>query len=320
MKPFIVTLIIFFSYLYGTYSIVYVHIGEKIPSYAFTALSQARLFNPEAQIFLVAKSTALLSYEENLKAEDVQTYQYDQHKLSQEHIDYQKYCKTNPGFWRYTSERFLYLWDLINNLDLENVFHLENDNMLYVNLNQMLSLFQENYPGIGVTIDNDDRCIPGFVWISNKSSMKKLADYFLLHASTGLNDMQVLGKYKKYECCLNVDSLPIIMEEYKHYYALKTPSGLKTKKTAAYYNNINMFNGIFDAAAIGQYLGGIDPIHKNSAPGFLNESCIFRCDRLKFIWEKDQQNRKIPFAVFLDKKYPIFNLHIHSKRLKDFRS
>ncbi len=82
-----------------------------------------------------------------------------------------------------------------------------------------------------------------------------------------------------------------------------------------------MFNSIFDGAAIGQYLGGINPaVHSNARPGFINETCIFNPSRIVIEWRRDEKNRNVPFAVFDGAAYRINNLHIHSKKLHDFRS
>ncbi len=76
-----------------------------------------------------------------------------------EHEEFQKKTKlddkSREGFWRYTSERFLYLNDFINQFQLNNVFHLEYDNMLYVDLEELLPIFENKYSGIGATFDND---------------------------------------------------------------------------------------------------------------------------------------------------------------------
>jgi len=77
---------------------------------------------------------------------------------------------------------------------------------------------------------------------------------------------------------------------------------------------------LFDGAAIGQYLGGVDPRNQKSKPGFINESCVFNPSRFLFEWIKDDKGREIPYAIFKDCKYRINNLHIHSKNLAKFKS
>jgi hypothetical protein len=82
--------------------------------------------------------------------------------------------------------------------------------------------------------------------------------------------------------------------------------------------NFEKFNCIFDAAAMGQYLGGIDP--KNCATntvGFVNETCVIKYNQFKFIW-KTINDIKRPFLKIGDKEIRIFNLHIHSKNLIEF--
>jgi hypothetical protein len=78
------------------------------------------------------------------------------------------------------------------------------------------------------------------------------------------------------------------------------------------------FPFIFDAAAIGQYLGGVDP---RNAPGdtrgFINETCVIKYNNYN-IWFEDVNGIKKPFIQIGDKKVPIFNLHIHSKNLNEF--
>lgn len=82
--------------------------------------------------------------------------------------------------------------------------------------------------------------------------------------------------------------------------------------------NFDKFNYIFDAAAIGQYLGGVDPRNiPGNTKGFVNETCVINFDKYSFIW-KFENNIIKPFIIIDNIKYPIFNLHIHSKNLKDF--
>ena len=97
------------------------------------------------------------------------------------------------------------------------------------------------------------------------------------------------------------------------------PSNFANTKEEIYVSeNFNLFNLIFDAAAMGQFLGGVDPRNiPGDSSGFINETCVIKYDKYKFIWEY-QDDVKKPFLVINDTKIPIFNLHIHSKQLKRF--
>ena len=75
---------------------------------------------------------------------------------------------------------------------------------------------------------------------------------------------------------------------------------------------------IFDAAAIGQYLGGVDPRNiEGDTRGFINETCIIKYNKYKFEWIKIDE-LFIPHIIIDSNKYKICNLHIHCKNLKNF--
>ena len=101
---------------------------------------------------------------------------------------------------------------------------------------------------------------------------------------------------------------------------MRTQTGKRAKQPEDYARNFDGFWSLFDAAALGQYFGGIDPRNGSSKPGFVNEDCLFNPVRLMFEWEFDQKGRDVPFACFGQTRYRINNLHVHSKNLKAFRS
>lgn len=312
--------IFYLSSLFGDYSIVFIHIGKEIPHYADIALSQARLFNPNGHLILLGSREGLKRFKELGEKDHIELCSYEDLQKNLAHQIYERECVEPSLFWRYTSERFLYLGDLMEKRELENVFHLEYDNMLYANLETLLPHFQANYPGIGATFDNDQRCIPGFVWISCAKAMGHLSQYFADLAPHKLSDMEVMGKYKNAFSHEFIDNLPIIMPSYVEVHPLESPSHHTTSNPSSYSNHIDVFKGIFDAAAIGQYLGGIDPIHNNNEPGFINESCLFNPSLLSYHWILDEQGREVPHVSFDGHLFPLINLHVHSKRLSEFRS
>jgi hypothetical protein len=320
MKFFLIAILMHFSVVFAEYSIVFIHVGDTVPPHADVAIAQARRFNPHARIILLSSEKGLQRFRSLEGEENLQLCSYEDLPRTSIHQRYQNRCVETSPFWRYTSERFLYLWDLMKAYSLENVFHLENDNMLYADLEPLLPHFQHYYPGVGATFDNDERCIPGFVWIANCGAMEDLAAYFAKKAPLRLSDMQVMGLYRQERFAKAVDNLPIIMPQYSSAYPLKSSHNHATQRPSSYSNHSEIFQAIFDAAAIGQFLGGIDPIHANHEPGFINESCLFNPSLLEYKWELDEQGRAVPYAVFQGYSYKIINLHIHSKRLQEFKS
>lgn len=306
------------------YSIVFIHIGKEIPAYAETALFQARVFNKSCAMIFLANREALDKFSPHYQQLNVTYIACESLNKTADHENFLKKTSldhdSREGFWLYTSERFLYLADLINQYELHNVFHLEYDNMLYTDLSELLPIFENQYKGIAATFDNDVRCIPGFVYIRNPESMNQLAKCFADHATENLNDMQILAVYKNENDENRVDHLPIITEEYVNEYPVVSTSGHEVENKTKYFQNIDLFHSIFDAAALGQFLGGIDPRNGASEPGFINESCIFNPSLLDIQWIPDDQNRLVPYVVYPHAKFKINNLHIHSKNLGDFLS
>lgn len=242
----------FFHPLFGSknYSIVFIHIGEDLPPYISTALDQARLFNTDCPILLVANEKALKKFTPNSQSH-ITTIACETLKKTDVH---KQFLEQNPRKSKvyFTCQRFFYLNDLMLQHRLKNVFHLENDVMLYAELDKMLPIFTNQYKGIGATFDNDDRGIAGFIFISNAQVMNKMAKFFADRTPQGLNDMQLLALFKKETSSSSIDHLPIISKEYIKKNNLRSAAGHVAKKASKYYNHIDLFESIFDAAALGQ--------------------------------------------------------------------
>jgi hypothetical protein len=196
------------------------------------------------------------------------------------------------GFWHFCSLRLFYVYSYIKQYNLTNCIHLENDVLTYVNFDDIKSNFKENK--VYTTFDCDTRVIPGIIYIPNYKSFEPIINNY----NFNINDMENLAKFNE-SVILPLPIFPII--------------------------NINKFNKlfvdfnmIFDAAAIGQYLGGVDPRNKSGdTRGFVNETCIIKYNTYKFEWIKIN-NLFIPHLVIDNNKYRICNLHIHSKKLINF--
>ena len=306
------------------YSIVFIHIGKEIPLYLEDAVAQARSFNSDCDIILIANETAI-DVHKSLFPDNTLTYiSCESLQKSPEHFQFlsttQSDIHSRDGFWRYTSECFLYLYDFMEQYQMFNVFHLEYDNMLYADLGELLPIFENLYPGIAGTFDNDQRCIPGFVYASSPSAMKSLSACFASSASKSLNDMEVLALFKNTHSPNEIYHLPILTREYAASFPLVSPFGHTVKSKNPYFFGIDFFHSIFDAAALGQFLGGIDPRNGPSIPGFINESCVFNPALLTIEWLSDEQNRLVPYLLDNGNLYRINNLHVHSKELQKFSS
>ncbi|HEY5236145.1 MAG TPA: hypothetical protein VIJ14_08210 [Rhabdochlamydiaceae bacterium] len=308
-------------FLWGqaSYSFVFVHIGKALPSYLEIALEQARLFNEECPIVLIASGKALEGFHAK---SNITLMAYESLPVTAQHEEFQKRTRHNDqaleGYRRYTSERFLYLYDYMAATGAKNVFHLENDVLLYVDLGELLPIFQKFYSGIAATFESSFKCVPGFVYISNQEVMQKLAGYFAALAHKALWDMQVLGLFWK-DYPEEIACLPMIMESYL---LENTPKSIKNRRfdrKMLHCSHISEFGSIFDGAAIGVFFDGLDSAKGNFPPGYLIKR-LFDASLLTYRWEVDEKGRKVPYASYGNETYRINNLHIASKRLEKFTS
>lgn len=203
------------------------------------------------------------------------------------------------GFWTLTSLRFFYIYEFMKKYQIEDVIHIENDVLLYYNCDKIIDKFDKNY--LYIPFDTFTRNIASIVYIPNSNIFKKIMDKYDFNK----NDMENFSNIKKQTGLIN--NLPIFIQD----------SCLSNEEKFV-SENFEIFSCIFDAAAIGQYIGGIDPINNpNNTIGFVNETCIIKYNNYN-IWFEITNNMKKPYIEINNKKYEIFNLHIHCKNLKNF--
>lgn len=202
------------------------------------------------------------------------------------------------GFWHLCSLRLFYLYSYIQSKNITNCLHIENDVMLYKNLNN----YQFNTDKVATVFDCYNRVIPSIIYIPTPDHFQIIIQKY----QYSLNDMQNLAKFDE----TIIERLPIF-DELK----INDEAYMVTK-------NFSKYNMLFDAAAIGQYLSGVDKRNMSGdTRGFVNETCIIKYNKNKFFWIKDEITSLYTPHISIDDKYiPIFNLHIHSKNLKDFMS
>jgi hypothetical protein len=196
------------------------------------------------------------------------------------------------GFWHLCSLRLFYLYSYIKKFNLENIIHIENDVLIYENMEKIKDKFTENK--IYATFDSDDRIIPGILFIPNYQIFEPI----ITNYNFNLNDMQNLALFDE----KTILPLPIFINN-------------NHKITKLF----NKFNCIFDAAAIGQYLGGVDSRNiSDDTRGFINETCLIKYNNYKFYWIINDLGLYQPYILINNNYIQIINLHIHSKNLCRF--
>lgn len=299
------------------YSLVYVHIGPDLPSYFITTIAQARLFNKECPIYVLASLEAIEAADPQYLDNDVTFVAFEMLPPSLAHQRFHN----NPnhdwggrGFWVFTSERFFYLEEFVTLYNLSEVFHFENDIMVYTDLNELMPTLSKYFLGmLGATFENDDRCVPGVLYISDPKPLSALIDFFPSCIDIRHTDMENLARFKDRYRGRYIDSLPTLLPAYAEDHELEMWEK-NGHDPELYINHIDAFNSIFDAAAFGIYLGGMNSNwHADSAPGKISPYSVFDPSLFTIEWEKDDEGRRVPFILYKDDKLKINNLHITNK-------
>jgi len=203
------------------------------------------------------------------------------------------------GFWTLTSLRFFYIYEFMRVYNISNVIHLENDVLIYYHCDTIIERFDKEY--IYLPFDTYSRNIASIMFIPSVSVFKSVLD----HYNFNKNDMENFS---------NIMKVTGLIKQFPIFTTLTTTDEHRFVTT-----NYDRFGGfIFDAAAMGQYLGGVDPRNiSGDSTGFINETCIIKYNTYSFLWLVNAGINR-PFIIIDENKIPIFNLHIHSKNLVRF--
>lgn len=201
-------------------------------------------------------------------------------------------------------ERFFLLNNLMIKYNLNDCLFVELDNLIYNDPRIWLS--QMSKSNLCYMYDNVNHFSSGIMYIKNTQSIKGFLDYltnFIKNSNEFMSEMRCLSDYFN----INRDEVQILPTYWEN----------KEISSISYENYKNYNDTIFDAAAIGIFLLGMDPYHTNGVikTGLKhNFSAIDYTDQ-KFEWKKDELGRLKPYIWNGEKWILINNLHVHSKQL-----
>jgi hypothetical protein len=279
--------------------IVLFHSGV-LPGYLKYTFSQIRIFNPDVVVYFITNKEHLkddVFKEYNIIPVNKDLYHSD--KISSFERLYKK-----PGFWTITATRLIYIENFIRKKNLTDVYHFENDVLLYYDLKELHDIFINLFKGLAITRGGTDKCMTGFMFIKNAGSISEMTDFFI----SLLSELGVNGIKNKYRMDM-VNEMTLMSV-----YFASHGGSLPTMPHSEY---ANQFNSIFDPASYGQFVGGTT----NGMPGakpkdhyigqMLTENPSF-----DIIWN----NKRQPCLKYNDNEIRINNLHIHSKNLHLYTS
>jgi hypothetical protein len=297
-------------------SIVFIHSGTIAPpSYLINALSIAVKVASKSKVYvllnevhidaiqqdLIGHNTANLNRDELdrisfFKIEDIPKSQLTENFQISAKLD----RHFRDGFWFSASYRFFILADFMSALHIENCIHLENDVVLYFDPNEKVEQFRA-FADFAVPLDRV-RAIPGIVWLKDADIATELIQFISNRSDS--NDMDTLGAFAT-QGDIRIKPLPTMPLEYAQ---------SKKLDLNRYCQGLENFGGIFDGAAIGQYIGGVHWLNDPSETRFFeNESSDFHIADCEFSWKHNE--RRSPVLRFGDSETQVLAIHAHSKDL-----
>ena len=230
----------------------------------------------------------------------------------QAHLNY----LLEDGYWKYTLQRFIFLEAITKELSLTNVIHLENDVTIYEDLNALEDKLYKCYPdSIAINPVDPNHAAGAFNYDHNLERLSFLNDLFIEWLQKGedqnrkelnigmVTEMNFLNHFQKIHPD-KIKYLPVLPENH-------------------HFENVDIFNSVFDGASWGQYVGGLPEIHGDQELRFFPTAWVGRellQKKYDLIWKTDNLGRRIPHVLNMEtkKETKINNLHVHCKKFKDF--
>jgi len=199
------------------------------------------------------------------------------------------------GFWMKTTDRFFILNEFVKKNNISNFFHAELDNLIF-DISTLPQKLDQIGKGIFIPKDSKDRCIASLVYINDITILTSFCKYIIQNPNNLTNDMYLLGDFTN--------------KNPKNSFILPNESAFNSTNQISYLNHENCA-GIFDAAAIGQFLFGIDP--RNSSLPVFNK---FKNENSKYDLEKCIFHLSITSNFAFINNINLYNIHVHSKIFK----
>jgi hypothetical protein len=301
-------------------NIVLSYIG-KMPDYIIECIYQIRLFS-NSNIYLIMNDLKSPLFLQLLKLK-VKIISYDFVYSTDFNDCFNKNSKKilisphkdREELFIRSIERFFILQNAMKLYNLSDVLFMELDNLIYDNPEKWLNEFKKH--NLCFMFDNIDRCSAGLMYVKNSNSIQGMLKYFIDYIEDDNNnyidEMTLLFRYYMH---VKDNKLFDIIQLLPTYWSDENISEYSTKNYGKYGNSI------FDAAAIGIHLFGVDPcllnntdFQKDYKKEKWNPSCI-DYTKQEILWKLDDDDRLIPYIFTGNKWAKINNLHLHCKNLK----
>lgn len=315
--------------------IVYCHLGLRVAPHLIDSIRQSQRMSPETPIFaILSDDSTMVDTVGYCGAEVVLASQLERssdHRLFEASIN--RNAGRKQGFWVYSTERFFYIEAVMRRCGFDRVLHLESDNLIFFDLAGLEGTLGTLYSGLAAPFLNDSLCVPGVVYIGSLDVLGALNAHIAqrvlyekshrsliarlrsprVRMGTPLNDMNLLAGFRERApegAFLSLPTMSAAYESERRAALSPAPPSHPVHSTGQVELGL-----IFDAAAIGQYLMGVDRhFHPRASGGsFVNPDAMLDPRDFEFALERDEQGRVRPVMRRNGKEYAIGSIHNHAK-------
>jgi len=279
--------------------------GDNLPKFIKFGLHQLRIFNPDINVYFLTDKWLLnndIFKEYNIIPIDKDDYYSNKIKEYESYYNY-----GSSSFWTLAATRLIYIENFMSANNLQNVYHFENDILLYYDLKNFHEKFISLFNNIAITTGGPDKTMTGFMYIKNSDSMKIMTQFFI----DTLKMYGIHGTMMKYG--MDMVHEMSLMKFYGIEKGSEFLENLPILPFGEFSINFNEFNSIFDPASWGQFVGGTRTDGPGAKP---QDHYIGRLLLQNPSWTVKwliEDELKIPYFSYDNNLVKINNLHIHSK-------
>ncbi len=231
-------------------------------------------------------------------------------KINEHNIEYLVKEKNGRQFlFKRALERFYLAHNFMNLLNLNDVFFMEIDNLIYDNPEKWLNNFKQK--DFCFMCHTPSECSSGICYIKNKNS--------LIPFISVLNEYILEAKLGKFYS--EMRGLRLLYEKYPNYVSLLPSIYPNDKTDELTYKNYDLYRSIFDPACYGIYIMGEDRIHNNGnlIKNKAMKHHLIYCSDYEYKWDIDIDGLKKPYIYNKNNNEWILinNLHVHAKNLDE---
>jgi hypothetical protein len=269
---------------------VHCHIGQMPPDYLIDSFESIYNVDPEARIIFITDQDIEIDGAEVLQVNDIACDQ------TLKTMDMSLFRNDSNQLWRTSIFRVFLVRDAMKYLNLEYCYHFDSDVLMFQSSKVFEHLIND-FDGLYITYHNEFEVVFGFSRLGSVDKIDKICD--ILHDVVFDPAKQI-----EYSSAGMANEMRLMCGIMK-----RNPNLIKTLNILPNEKNI-----IFDPSSYGQYFGGT---HQGHPPGFSHHTHdigrgIQGGELVPVMVDKK------PYVKMGDKKYPIVNLHIHSKNTKQF--